>query len=74
MKCGTFVVGVVASVFIANKMNKLGQMFAFVRFIKVSNQETLINSLCNIQVENLRLHANKTRFFREAKKPKVDPP
>ncbi|CAH1437690.1 unnamed protein product [Lactuca virosa] len=57
--------GVVVDVFIAKKKNNLGQMFAFARFIRVSNQESLLNSLCNAKIGNLRLHANLARFARE---------
>ncbi|CAI9274995.1 unnamed protein product [Lactuca saligna] len=40
-------------------------MFAFVKFIRVGNQESLLNSLCNTRIGNLRLHANLARFARE---------
>nr|GEX86781.1 reverse transcriptase domain, reverse transcriptase zinc-binding domain protein [Tanacetum cinerariifolium] len=54
-----------ADVFIAKHKNKLGQMFGFCGFIKVSNQETLIDSLSNIWIGKLRLHANVARFDRK---------
>ncbi|GKE05701.1 reverse transcriptase domain, reverse transcriptase zinc-binding domain protein, partial [Tanacetum coccineum] len=50
--------GTLADVFIAKHKNKLGQMFGFCRFIKVSNTETLINSLSNVWIGKLQLHAN----------------
>ncbi|GJV61095.1 hypothetical protein Tco_1467195 [Tanacetum coccineum] len=40
-------------------------MFRFYRFIKVSNSETLINSLSNVWIGKLRLHANVARFDRK---------
>ncbi|GKD65806.1 reverse transcriptase domain, reverse transcriptase zinc-binding domain protein, partial [Tanacetum coccineum] len=58
--------GTLVDVYIAKHKNKLGQMFAFCRFITVSNQEVLINSLSNIWIGKLRLHANMARFDRKA--------
>ncbi|GKC92973.1 RNA-directed DNA polymerase, eukaryota, partial [Tanacetum coccineum] len=55
--------GTLMDVFIAKYKNKLGQMFAFCRFIKVSNHETLIDSLSNIWIGKLRLHANVASYF-----------
>ncbi|GKD41746.1 hypothetical protein Tco_1261953 [Tanacetum coccineum] len=40
-------------------------MFRFCRFIKVTNSETLINSLSNVWIRKLRLHANVARFDRK---------
>ncbi|GJX71226.1 reverse transcriptase domain, reverse transcriptase zinc-binding domain protein [Tanacetum coccineum] len=57
-------VGTLADVFIAKRKNKLGQMFAFCRYIKVSNSDELIGSLCDIWIGKLRLHANVARFGR----------
>ncbi|GKB72076.1 RNA-directed DNA polymerase, eukaryota, partial [Tanacetum coccineum] len=61
--CGK--VGTLADVYIAKRKNKLGQMFGFCRYIKVSNSEDLINSLSNIWIGKLRLHANVARFDRK---------
>ncbi|GJW53111.1 RNA-directed DNA polymerase, eukaryota [Tanacetum coccineum] len=58
--------GTLVDVYIAKHKNKLGQMFAFCHFIKVSNQEALIESLSNIWIRKLRLHANMARFDRKA--------
>ncbi|GJR74302.1 RNA-directed DNA polymerase, eukaryota, reverse transcriptase zinc-binding domain protein [Tanacetum coccineum] len=58
--------GTLADVFIAKHKNKLGQMFGFCRFIKVTNSETLINSLNNIWIGKLHLHANIARYDRKA--------
>ena len=41
-------------------------MFAFCRYIKVSNSKTLIDFLSNIWIGKLRLHANVARFDRNA--------
>ncbi|GJY28669.1 hypothetical protein Tco_0404436 [Tanacetum coccineum] len=38
---------------------------AFCRYIKVVNIETLIDSLCNVWIGRLRLHANVARFSRK---------
>ncbi|PWA95475.1 hypothetical protein CTI12_AA008630 [Artemisia annua] len=42
--------GTLVDVYIAKHRNALGQMFGFCRFIKVSNQESLINSLSNVWI------------------------
>nr|GEZ76253.1 RNA-directed DNA polymerase, eukaryota [Tanacetum cinerariifolium] len=60
--CGK--IGTLVDVFIANQKNKLGQAFAFCRYIKVDNTNTLVKSLCNIWIGKLRLHANVARFAR----------
>ncbi|GKA15007.1 RNA-directed DNA polymerase, eukaryota, reverse transcriptase zinc-binding domain protein [Tanacetum coccineum] len=59
-KAGTFV-----DVYIAKHKISLGQMFGFCRYIKVSNHESLINSLCKIWIGKLRLYANIARFGRK---------
>ncbi|GJX05605.1 hypothetical protein Tco_0191521, partial [Tanacetum coccineum] len=41
-------------------------MFAFCRYIKVSNSKSLIDSLSNTWIGKLRLHANVARFDRKA--------
>jgi hypothetical protein len=56
--------GTLVDVYIAKHRNALGQMFGFCRFIKVSNQESLINSLSNVWIGKLRLYANVARFDR----------
>ncbi|GKA92116.1 putative RNA-directed DNA polymerase, eukaryota, reverse transcriptase zinc-binding domain protein [Tanacetum coccineum] len=40
-------------------------MFAFCRFIKVLDSDTLINSISNIWIGKLRLHANVARYARK---------
>ncbi|GJS78584.1 hypothetical protein Tco_0728465 [Tanacetum coccineum] len=40
-------------------------MFAFCRFIKVFDQKGLVDSLSNIWIKKLRLHANMARFDRK---------
>ncbi|GJW28882.1 hypothetical protein Tco_0045757 [Tanacetum coccineum] len=39
-------------------------MYAFCRYIKVANTETLIDALCKIWIGKLRLHAKVARFSR----------
>jgi hypothetical protein len=53
-------------VYIANRKNRLGQMYAFCRYIKVSNSDTLIDSLSKVWIGKLRLHAKVARFERNA--------
>nr|GFA60366.1 reverse transcriptase domain, reverse transcriptase zinc-binding domain protein [Tanacetum cinerariifolium] len=60
--CGKM--GTLVDVYIAKRKNKLGQMFAFCHYIKVSNSKTLIDSLANTWIRKLRLHANVARFHR----------
>nr|GEU68392.1 hypothetical protein [Tanacetum cinerariifolium] len=60
--CGKM--GTLVDVYIAKRKNKIGQMFAFCRYIKVSNSKTLIDSLANTWIGKLRLHANVARFHR----------
>ena len=37
------------------------------------NKESLLNSICNTRIGNLRLYANMARFSREAVKPQPAP-
>nr|GEY14186.1 hypothetical protein [Tanacetum cinerariifolium] len=60
--CGK--VGTLADVFIADRKHKLGQMYAFCRYIKVVNPKNITDSLCKIRIGKLRLHANVARFSR----------
>ncbi|KAL4555498.1 hypothetical protein LXL04_038119 [Taraxacum kok-saghyz] len=62
--CGT--AGVVVDVFIGRNRNKRGQMFAFVRFIKVKDSKILVSDLCNIRIGTLNLHANVLKHPRKA--------
>ncbi|GJX08097.1 reverse transcriptase domain, reverse transcriptase zinc-binding domain protein [Tanacetum coccineum] len=72
--------GTIVDVYIAKRKNKLRQMFAFCRYIKVPSSNALINSLSNVWIGKMRLHANVARFDRNvAIKPvhanvKVDKP
>nr|GEX15700.1 RNA-directed DNA polymerase, eukaryota, reverse transcriptase zinc-binding domain protein [Tanacetum cinerariifolium] len=56
--------GTLVDVYIAKRKNHLGQMFAFCRYIKVSDSKTLIDSLSYVWIGKLRLHANVARFDR----------
>ncbi|GJU24193.1 RNA-directed DNA polymerase, eukaryota, reverse transcriptase zinc-binding domain protein [Tanacetum coccineum] len=59
-------VGTIVDVYIAKRKNQLNQMFAFYRYIKVSNSKSLIDSLSNTWIGKLHLHANVARFDRKA--------
>nr|GEY27259.1 RNA-directed DNA polymerase, eukaryota [Tanacetum cinerariifolium] len=56
--------GTLVDVYIAKRKNHLGQMFAFCRYIKVSDSKTLIDSLSYVWIGKLSLHANVARFDR----------
>nr|GFA22734.1 nucleotide-binding alpha-beta plait domain-containing protein [Tanacetum cinerariifolium] len=57
--------GNVVDVFILDRRTKAGKRFGFVRFIKVLNIDSLINSLCTVWVRRNKIHANVARFQRE---------
>ncbi|GJS32565.1 RNA-directed DNA polymerase, eukaryota [Tanacetum coccineum] len=56
--------GTVVDVFIPNKKSKSGKRFAFVRLIKVSNLERLIENLNTIWIGRFHLIANPVRYER----------
>ncbi|GJU69267.1 RNA-directed DNA polymerase, eukaryota [Tanacetum coccineum] len=56
--------GHVVNTFIPNKRSKASKRFGFVRFINVFNDERLVNNLCMIWNDRLKLHANIARFNR----------
>nr|GEY19151.1 RNA-directed DNA polymerase, eukaryota, reverse transcriptase zinc-binding domain protein [Tanacetum cinerariifolium] len=56
--------GHVVDTFILNKRSKDDKRFGFVRFINVFNDERLVNNLCMIWNDRLKLHANIARFNR----------
>ncbi|GJR11897.1 RNA-directed DNA polymerase, eukaryota [Tanacetum coccineum] len=56
--------GHVTDSFIPNKRSKEGKRFGFVRFINVFSVERLVDNLCTIWVNRLKLHANLARFTR----------
>nr|GFA07420.1 nucleotide-binding alpha-beta plait domain-containing protein [Tanacetum cinerariifolium] len=56
--------GHVVDSFIPTKRSKAGKQFGFVRFINVFNNERLVNNLCMIWNNRLKLHANIARFQR----------
>nr|GEU36328.1 RNA-directed DNA polymerase, eukaryota, reverse transcriptase zinc-binding domain protein [Tanacetum cinerariifolium] len=56
--------GHVVDSFIPMKRSKVGKRFGFVRFINVFNNERLVNNLCTIWNNRLKLHANIARFQR----------
>ncbi|GJR98994.1 RNA-directed DNA polymerase, eukaryota, reverse transcriptase zinc-binding domain protein [Tanacetum coccineum] len=59
--------GHVVDSFIPLKRSKSGKRFGFVRFINVFNVERLVNNLCTVWVDRVRLHANVARFNRATK-------
>nr|GEX19099.1 nucleotide-binding alpha-beta plait domain-containing protein [Tanacetum cinerariifolium] len=56
--------GHVVDTFIPNKRSKADKRFGFVRFINVFNDDRLVNNLCTIWNDRLKLHANIARFNR----------
>ncbi|GJX93266.1 RNA-directed DNA polymerase, eukaryota [Tanacetum coccineum] len=64
--------GNVIDAFIPNRRSKAGKRFGFVRFIKVFEVDRLVNNLCTIWFDRLRLHANIAKFNRGPLKPKVN--
>ncbi|GJQ89100.1 RNA-directed DNA polymerase, eukaryota, reverse transcriptase zinc-binding domain protein [Tanacetum coccineum] len=56
--------GYVVDAYIPNKRSKIGKRFGFMRFIKVFNEERLVNNLCTLWVGRYRLYANIVRFQR----------
>ncbi|GJY73817.1 RNA-directed DNA polymerase, eukaryota [Tanacetum coccineum] len=59
--------GTVVDVFIPNKKSKVGKRFAFVRFIKATNLDRLIENLNTIWIGRFHLFANPVRFERPKK-------
>ncbi|GJZ44469.1 RNA-directed DNA polymerase, eukaryota [Tanacetum coccineum] len=57
--------GTVADVYIARKLSKIGRRFAFVRFLKVQNPESLIVSLNKVWIGSYHLFAAMARFNRK---------
>ncbi|CAH1448081.1 unnamed protein product [Lactuca virosa] len=58
-------VGTMADVYIAKKLSKLGKRFAFVRFIKVSDDKLLERKIREIWLGLYHLFASVARFQRE---------
>nr|GEU58001.1 RNA-directed DNA polymerase, eukaryota, nucleotide-binding alpha-beta plait domain protein [Tanacetum cinerariifolium] len=56
--------GNVIDVFIPNRMSKSGKRFGFVRFIKTSDVDRLVNNLRTIWIDRFKLHPNIARFHR----------
>ncbi|GKA41208.1 RNA-directed DNA polymerase, eukaryota, partial [Tanacetum coccineum] len=59
--------GTVVDVFIPSKKSKAGKRFAFVRFIRVTNLDRLVENLCTIWIGRFHLYANQVRFERSQK-------
>ncbi|CAI9269548.1 unnamed protein product [Lactuca saligna] len=58
-------VGIVVDVYIAKKLSKLGKHFAFVRFIKVSDEKLLESKIRDIWLGSYHLFASVARFQQE---------
>ncbi|GJR56538.1 RNA-directed DNA polymerase, eukaryota [Tanacetum coccineum] len=56
--------GNVIDAFIPNRRSKVGKRFGFIRFIKISDVERLVNNLCTIWIGKHKLHANIARYNR----------
>ena len=54
--------GTVIDVFIPFKKSKAGKKFAFVRFIKVTDLERLVENLNTVLIGRFHLFANRVRF------------
>nr|GEV07650.1 probable 1-deoxy-D-xylulose-5-phosphate synthase 2, chloroplastic [Tanacetum cinerariifolium] len=63
--CSKF--GTVLDVYITNKVSKQGKRYAFARFKKVSNVDSLILSLRSVWLGSFHLYANVARFNRGTK-------
>nr|GEX94031.1 ChaC-like family protein [Tanacetum cinerariifolium] len=63
--CSKF--GTVLDVYIPNKVSKQGKRYAFARFKKVSNVDSLISSLRSVWLGSFHLYANVARFNRGTK-------
>nr|GFC01728.1 hypothetical protein CTI12_AA602910 [Tanacetum cinerariifolium] len=63
--CSKF--GTVLDVYIPNKVSKQGKRYAFARFKKVSNVDSLISSLRFVWLGSFHLYANVARFNRGTK-------
>nr|GEZ06585.1 hypothetical protein [Tanacetum cinerariifolium] len=57
--------GTVADVYIAQKLSKIRRRFAFVRFLKVKNIVSLLESLNKIWIGSYHIFAAKARFERK---------
>nr|GEU61220.1 RNA-directed DNA polymerase, eukaryota [Tanacetum cinerariifolium] len=57
--------GMMADVYIARKLSKIGRRFAFVRFLKIQKFESLIESLKKVWIDSYHLFAAMTRFSRK---------
>nr|GEX30015.1 RNA-directed DNA polymerase, eukaryota, nucleotide-binding alpha-beta plait domain protein [Tanacetum cinerariifolium] len=63
--CSKF--GTILDVFIPNKVSKQGKRYAFYRFKKVSNVDSLITSLRSVWLGSFHMYANVARFNRDTK-------
>ncbi|GJT47677.1 RNA-directed DNA polymerase, eukaryota [Tanacetum coccineum] len=54
--------GTVVDVFIPSKKSKAGKRFAFVRFIRVTNLDRLVENLCTIWIGRFHLYTNQEGY------------
>ncbi|GKA77848.1 reverse transcriptase domain, reverse transcriptase zinc-binding domain protein, partial [Tanacetum coccineum] len=66
--------GSIVDVYIAKHKNKFGQMFGFCRFSGIDDKESLIDSLKDIWIGKLRLHANIARFVKNVRSEELKHP
>nr|GEW92573.1 RNA-directed DNA polymerase, eukaryota, reverse transcriptase zinc-binding domain protein [Tanacetum cinerariifolium] len=60
--CGDY--GKLIDVYILNTRSKSGKRYGFVRFVKITEVDCLIENPCTIWMARLRLHVNVVRFQR----------
>lgn len=53
VNCGKFVeeYRTMSNIYIASKLSKVGKRFAFVRFLRATNEEELSESICSMWIE-----------------------
>nr|GEV24190.1 RNA-directed DNA polymerase, eukaryota [Tanacetum cinerariifolium] len=56
--------GHVVDAFIPTKRSKEGKRFGFVQFINIFNVDRLVNNLCTVWIDRVKLQANVARFQR----------
>lgn len=57
--------GLVAYVYIARKLSKIGRCFVFVRFLRINDKQKLLEDLNRIWIVNFHLFAMLERFERK---------
>ncbi|KAK2434687.1 heterogeneous nuclear ribonucleoprotein [Trifolium repens] len=65
--------GKVGEVYIPKKLDKRGRRFGFVKFLEVSDEEKLSDSMADVWLGSFKLWVNRSRFSRTAPKEVVPP-